>query len=87
MSEFKPGDKVLVKAVVRHVYDSAVFVIIDKEIGEQIRCPLPSIHRDTTAELERLRAYVECQPCKCCYLGDGDVMTCARCRALGKEKS
>lgn len=43
-------------------------------------------HKCQVCELERLRAYVASQPCKCCYLGDGDVMTCARCKALGKER-
>ena len=44
---------------------------------------LCSIHCDPTDELERLRAYVELQPCFC----GGWIKLCSRCEALGKDKS
>lgn len=90
MSEFKPGDKVYI--IAEYISDETDCVRVNiktyrqPEYGVDMFIPLSLIHRPTE-ELERMRAYVECQPCKCCYLGDGDVMTCARCRALGKEKS
>ena len=44
---------------------------------------LVSIHLDHAEELERLRAYVELQPCFC----GGWIKLCSRWEALGKDKS
>ena len=87
MSAFKPSDKVLIEAT--YEMDSAnngwsrVFIELGEGNRELVYVPLSSIHRDPTEELERLRAYVELQPCFC----GGWITLCSRCEALGKEKS
>ena len=86
MSEFKPGDKVLVEATVNMQCKQHVSLYQQCGIPNYAwHVPISSIHR--AEELERLRAYVELMPCQCDHVKSGAVTVCLRCRALGKEKS
>ena len=88
MSQFKPGDKVLIEAT--YQVDSAdteygrVYVKLKDGNTKIIYALLEDIHRYPTEELDRLRAYVELQLCLCQLVL---VKLCGRCQALGKEKS
>ena len=88
MSEFKPGDKVYI--IAEYISDETDCVRVNiktyrqPEYGVDMFIPLSLIHSNPTEELERLRAYVELQPCFC---QRGLVKLCDRCLALGKEKS